>query len=177
MGTTIRIEKTSFKGWQKQYGKSVGLRAPGRFVAHLERLVAKTGGTLSEVSSYHSKLSQYCHGCQTYHKKARSQRWHCCACGLGPVQRDLYSAFLLAFLDLKTHTPSITQSVWEGAEPRLQAVMEGLRQRANEGQFLPRSMGVMASGKAPRVRARRLKSPVNSQQEPISPQRETGSVG
>jgi hypothetical protein len=45
-GTTIQIEKTSFKGWQKQYGRSIGFRAPGLFVAHLTRIVAKTGGTL-----------------------------------------------------------------------------------------------------------------------------------
>jgi hypothetical protein len=29
-------------------------------------------------------------------QKPRSQRWHWCPYGLGPVQRDLYSAFLLA---------------------------------------------------------------------------------
>jgi hypothetical protein len=46
-GKTITIEKTSFKGWQKQYGRSIGLRAPGMFVAHLARIVANTGGTLS----------------------------------------------------------------------------------------------------------------------------------
>ena len=93
MGKTINIEKTSFKGWQKQYGRSIGLRAPGMFVAHLARIVAKTGGTLSEVSAYQTKLSQYCHQCGRYVKKPRSQRWHRCACGCGPVQRDLYSAF------------------------------------------------------------------------------------
>jgi transposase len=92
-GNTIHIEKTSFKGWQKQYGKSIGLRAPGMFVAHLTRVVAKTGGSLSEVSAFQTKLSQYCHHCGRYHKKPRSQRWHQCKCGFGPVQRDLYSAF------------------------------------------------------------------------------------
>jgi hypothetical protein len=74
MGNTIQIEKTSFKGWQKQYGRSMGLRAPGVFVAHLARIVAKTGGTLREVSPYQSKLSQYCHQCGHYVKKPRSQR-------------------------------------------------------------------------------------------------------
>ena len=54
VGNTIHIEKTSFKGWQKQYGRSMGLRAPGMFVAHLRRLVAKTGGTLV-AKSRHSK--------------------------------------------------------------------------------------------------------------------------
>jgi hypothetical protein len=115
IGTTITIEKTSFKGWQKQYGRSIGFRAPGLFVAHLTRIVAKTGGTLSEVSAYQTKLSQYCHQCGRYVKKARSQRWHHCSCGLGPVQRDLYSAFLLAHLEPEQTIPSVTQPVWEGA--------------------------------------------------------------
>ena len=173
VGNTITMEKTSFKGWQKQYGRSIGLRAPGMFVAHLARIVAKTGGTLREVSASHTKLSQYCHQCQQYVKKPRSQRWHTCPCGVGPVQRDVYSAFLLAHLEPQQTIPSITQPVWEGAEPRLRAVMEGLQQRANEGQKLPRSMGLLASGKAARARARRLKSPAYPQQEPLR----GGSVG
>jgi transposase len=177
MGHTIHIEKTSFKGWQKQYGKSIGLRAPGMFVAHLARIVAKTGGTLTEVSAYQTKLSQYCHQCGRYVKKPRSQRWHRCECGLGPVQRDLYSAFLLAHLEPEQTTPSVTQHVWEGAEPRLRAVMEGLQQRANEGQTLPQSMGLLASGKAARARARRLQSPAYPQLEPIDSSESTGSVG
>ena len=99
VGNRIQIEKTSFTGWQKQYGRSIGLRAPGLFVAHLTRIVAKTGGTLTEVSTFKTKLSQYCHQCGQYRKKPRSQRWHRCPCGLRPVQRDLYSAFLLAHLE------------------------------------------------------------------------------
>ncbi|WP_244422006.1 hypothetical protein [Ktedonobacter racemifer] len=97
VGNTITIEKTSFKGWQKQYGRSIGLRAPGMFLAHLTRIVAKTGGTLHEASAYQTRLSQYCQKSGQYHKKPRSERWHQCPCGFGPVQRDLYSAFA-AFL-------------------------------------------------------------------------------
>jgi transposase len=104
VGNRIQMEKTSYQGWQKRYAKSVGLRAPGMFVAHLARTVAKTGGTLHEVSTFKTKLSQYCHGCGTYLKKPLSQRWHQCPCGIGPVQRDLYSAFLLASLPrTRTH--------------------------------------------------------------------------
>jgi hypothetical protein len=177
VGKTITIEKTSFFGWQKQYGRSIGLRAPGMFVAHLARIVAKTGGTLTEISAFKTKLSQYCHQCGHYVKKARSQRWHHCACGLGPVQRDLYSAFLLAHLEPEQTIPSITQHVWEGAEPRLRAVIEDLQQRANEGHPLPRSMGLVASGKAARAGARRLKSPTYPHQEPVVSSEPTGSVG
>jgi hypothetical protein len=159
VGNHIQIEKTSFKGWQKMYGKSVGFRAPGMFVAHLRRIVAKTGGTLSEVPTYHSKLSQYCHNCKSYVKKPLSQRWHTCPCGLGPVQRDLYSACLLAYLDPTESVPSITQEQWAGVESRLKAVVEVLHQRANEGQSLPRSFGI------PGARARRPQSLVPNQQE------------
>ena len=105
VGNTIQLEKHSYRGWQRRYGKSVGLRAPGMLVEHLRRTVAKTGGILSEVSTYHTRLSQYCHGCATYRKKSLSQRWHQCPCGVGPVQRDLYAAFLLAFLDPGTNDP------------------------------------------------------------------------
>ncbi len=177
-GNIITIEKTSFKTWQKQYGRSIGLRAPGLFVAHLTRIVAKTGGTLTQVSTFQTKLSQYCHQCEQYHKKSRSQRWHQCSCGCGPVQRDLYSAFLLAHLEPGKTIPSITQSDWEGAEPRLRAVMESLQQRANAGEHFPQSMGVMASGKAVRARARRLKSPPYPRLEPAdsSSEEPAGSV-
>jgi hypothetical protein len=176
VGTHLQIEKTSFFGWQKQYGKSMGLRAPGLFVAHVRRLVAKTGGTLTEVSAFHTKLSQYCHVCGTYQKKHRSQRWHHCACGCGPVQRDLYSAFLLAHLKPEQTIPSITQHVWEGAEPRLRAVMEELQQRANEGETFPRSMGVVAHKSAARAGARRLESPAYPQLEPGGSSEPPGSV-
>ena len=42
VGNTIIMEKLSYKAWQQQYGRSVGLRAPGMFVAPGPR----TGGTL-----------------------------------------------------------------------------------------------------------------------------------
>src|SRR5713226_6392797 len=70
---------------------------------------ASTGGTLSEVPTRSTKLSQYCHHCGRYEKKPLSQRWHQCSCGIGPVQRDLYSAFLLAYLTPPDITPSIAR--------------------------------------------------------------------
>ena len=85
----------------------MGLRAPGMFIDMLKRTVASTGGTLVEVPTQRTKLSQYCHGCGTYVKKPLSQRWHQCPCGIGPVQRDLYSAFLAAHLHLQTFLPSL----------------------------------------------------------------------
>ena len=158
-GNTIRTEKLSYKAWQKQYGKSVGRSAPGMLIDHLRRTVASTGGTLSEFPTRTTKLSQYCHGCQTYTKKPLSQRWHQCACGIGPVQRDLYSAWLAAHLDLPDTIPSIAHDEWEGAELRLLAAVEVLQQRAKEGQSLPRSVGI------PRAGARLPESLATNQQE------------
>ena len=149
VGNTIITEKLSYEGWQKRYGRSVGLCAPGMLIAHMRRTVASTGGTLHEVPTRSTKLSQYCHGCGKFVHKPLSQRWHQCPCGVGPVQRDLYSAFLAAYLDpAADFIPSCAQYVilWEGAEARLRAAHERAQQRANEGQVMPRSMGIPRAG-------------------------------
>jgi hypothetical protein len=159
VGKDIRIEKVSYRGWQKRFGKSVGLHAPGMLIDHLRRTVAKTGGILHEFPTRSTKLSQYCHGCRTYVKKSLSERWHHCACGVGPLQRDLYSAFLIAHLDPPDIIPSIAHDEWEGAELRLRAAMERLYQRAREGQIVPRSVGITRAG------ARLPQSPVTNRQE------------
>jgi hypothetical protein len=163
LGNTIILEKIAYKGWQKRYGKSVGLRAPGMLIDHLRRTVASTGGTLIEVPTRTTKLSQYCHGCGKTVRKPLSQRWHACSCGIGPVQRDLYAAFLAAYLQAPAYHPSCAQyqAYWEGAEPRLRAAQERVIQRAKAGQVLPQSMGV------PRARVRLPESPNEPIQEPI----------
>ena len=161
-GNTIITEKISYKAWQKQFGRSVGLRAPGMFVELLRRTVATTGGTLHEVSTRRTKLSQFCHGCKTYIKKPLSERWHQCSCDIGPVQRDLYSACLAAYLDLNTFIPSIDPETWEGVEARLRRAIEQSTQRAKEGQVLPRSMGIS------RARARLSESLESPLQELVS---------
>src|SRR5712692_806556 len=74
-----------------------------------------------EVSTRATKLSQFCHGCGRCVKNPLAQRWHQCACGIGPVQRDLYAAFLASTLSADQLIPSCAQTVvpWEGAEARL----------------------------------------------------------
>ena len=163
VGNTMVTEQLSYKGWQKRYGRSVGLRAPGMFIEMLRRTVASTGGTLHEIPTRSTKLSQYCHGCGQCTKKPLSQRLHQCPCGIGPVQRDLYSAFLAAYLDPATPIPSCAQYVvpWEGAEARLRAAHERVRERANAGQTLPQSFGV------PRAGARLPESRSEPKQEPV----------
>ena len=91
--------------------------------------------------------------------KNLSERWHQCTCGIGPVQRDLYSAFLAVYLDLRTFVPSIAHQEWESAETRLRAAIEEVQERATAGEALPQSFGM------PRVGARLPKSLVSCQQE------------
>ncbi len=158
-GQTVITEKLSYKAWQKQYGKSVGVHAPGMFIEWLKRTVARTGGTLHEVPTTSTKLSQYCHGCKRYSKKPLKLRWHQCSCGIGPVQRDLYSAFLACHLDLNTLVLSIAQSDWESAETRLRAAIEQVQQRAKAGEALPQSFGI------PRAGARLPQSLASGQQQ------------
>jgi hypothetical protein len=162
VGNTVILEKISYKAWQKRYGRSTGLRAPGMLIDHLRRTVASTGGTLHEVPTRSTKLSQYCHGCGKTAKKLLWQRWHQCACVIGPVQRDLYSAFLAAYLDPAVDSiPSCAQYVvpWEGAEARLRAAHERAQERAKEGQVVPRSFGISRAG------ARLPESPSEATQE------------
>ena len=43
VGTTILTEKISYRAWQKQFGKSVGLRAPGMFIESAQTHRCKHG--------------------------------------------------------------------------------------------------------------------------------------
>src|SRR5262249_6579256 len=58
-GNTVITEHLSYHARPQQFGRSVGLRAPGMFLAWLKRTVASTGGTLHEVSTHSTKLSQF----------------------------------------------------------------------------------------------------------------------
>lgn len=72
-------------------------------------------------------------------------------------------------------TPSITRQVWATALSRFAGAMEQLQQRAR--QHTPRSVGVVASRKATRARARRHKNPLSPQYEPVVSLENAGSVG
>ena len=70
VGNTVITEKVSYRARPHQFGKSVGLRAPGMFIDLLKRTVARTGGTLLEVPTRSTKLSQFGHGCGRHTPKA-----------------------------------------------------------------------------------------------------------
>ena len=121
LGDTFHLEHLSYRAWQRTYGKSVQLCAPGMFVERLSRLAVSAGGTIVPINAWRARLSQTCQ-CGKRKKKARSERWHVCPCGAS-AQRDLFSASLARFVERETSLLDAgrAQAAWPGWEPTLQA--------------------------------------------------------
>lgn len=129
MGSKIKIEKTSIRGWQKLYGKSIAKRAPSLFINILRRKVENTGGSLKEFSTVKTALSQICHLCGTRQKKSLSQRWHTC-CNLN-VQRDLYSSFLAFCVEDNKLDICQAKKLWPSAQLLLEQAISRLTKVAS----------------------------------------------
>jgi len=127
LGDDIRIEKNSYRSFQRNFGRSVGIAAPAGFVTHLKRKAANAGARARDLPA-RLRMSQWCHGCGEIEKKPLSLRIHECACGVGPVQRDVYSAWLATTAiagpdgsDEWRLDAVRAQEAWPGAEQRLPA--------------------------------------------------------
>lgn len=148
IGNVVRTEKISYRGFQKHFGRSVKVRAPGMFLESLHRKAESAGGGVEEFQTATTRLSQICHGCGSLERKPLSLRVHACVCGVGPVQRDLYSGFLARFVEGNRLDACQAGIAWPGAEPLLR--------RAASGLGKPASGGGIATVHAPRgVRAGR----------------------
>lgn len=141
-GSHIKTEKLSYKAFQRLFGSSVGLRAPGMFVELLKRKAENAGGKVEEVSTYKTKLSQACH-CGNFEKKPLSQRWHKCSCGV-EAQRDLYSAYLTSFVEKDTLIASQAQKSWLGMDIALHTAMSKIKHASSRP--LPASLGLQKLG-------------------------------
>lgn len=127
LGNDVRIERNPYRSFQRRFGRSVGLAGPAGFVRLLERKAANAGARVRQLPAL-LRLSQVCHGCGCIEKKPLAQRIHKCACGVGPVQRDVYSAWL-ACMAVPDSNGSVgwrldadrAKIAWSGAEPRLPA--------------------------------------------------------
>ena len=146
-GKTVKTEKLSYKSFQKCFGKSVKVRAPGMLVSTLERKAKAAGGELIAIPTSNTRLSQFDHTTGDYTKKALSQREHVFGDRVtAPVQRDLYSAFL-AFccianiLDIRQ-----VQKAWPSAEPLLQQAMSRFSQSASgKAQCFPQGQNALGA--------------------------------
>ncbi len=141
-GDTIKLEKLSYKAFQKLFGKSVGKRAPGMFVSHLKSKAERAGSKVVEIPTYSTKLSQTCQ-CGRVKKKKLSERVHQCECGI-VAQRDLYSAFLAKYIEPDTFVLQVSQLLvdWQSAESRLQAAWRtATKSKPATGRVIPSSFG------------------------------------
>jgi hypothetical protein len=129
----INLEAVSYQGWQKRYGKSIGFRGPGAFVAHLRRKAANAGAEINEFSTHSTRLSQTC-VCGAVEKKPLSQRWHTCECGVGPIQRDLFSAWLARYVKDNRLDAGQAQAAWPGEDERLRAASSCIQPAMGQGR-------------------------------------------
>jgi putative transposase len=119
LGTTVQTETISYKGWQKNFGRSSKVRGSGMFVALLGRKAASAGGSVVELNTRTLKMSQYDHITQECIRKPLSQRWHTLGKTHTLVQRDCYSAFLAMNVRDNQHDPAILNKRWVAADPLL----------------------------------------------------------
>lgn len=106
MAHNIVIEDMDWNVLAKNnFGKSILIKSPGGFMTRLESEVKSVGGTFTRAAKYDTRASQYNHQTDEYIKKSQSDRT---ARGLKlngidiSIQRDLYSSFLLANMDIET---------------------------------------------------------------------------
>ena len=137
-GNHIKTEKLSYKAFQKLYGSSVGIRAPGMFIETLSRKAENAGGEVEDINTYSTKLSQACQ-CGKFEKKSLSERWHKCPCGV-EAQRDLYSAYLACFVKDNKLIVDQARKAWSGMDSALHTAMSEVK-RSSSGH-LPASLGL-----------------------------------
>ncbi len=118
-GTVVHSETLSYKAFQKRFGRSVKVKAPGMFRQTLRRKAESAGGEVRDLNTRMLKMSQYDHPTGQYRKKPLSQRWHLLGDDSAIVQRDIYSAFLARCVIDNRHHPSHIASMWAAAEPLL----------------------------------------------------------
>ena len=119
LGNVLKTEKLSYRAWQKLYGKSVKVRAPGMFIQKLRHKAESAGGQLLELNTWTLKMSQYDHVSGECHKKQLSERWHVLGGKASEitessviVQRDMYSAFLALCVAENGHQSSQLHARW-----------------------------------------------------------------
>ncbi len=169
-GDVFKLEKLSYRAFQKLFGKSVGKRAPGMFVSHLKSKAERAGGQVVEIPTHSTKLSQTCQ-CGRVKNKTLKQRVHQCECGV-TAQRDLYSAFLAKHIKPDTFVLQVSQLLedWQSAELRLQAAWRtATENKAATGGVIPSSFG-----RCPEVErvAAKVLTKVSKTQDVVSASRE-----
>jgi len=130
LGKQVKTERLSYISFQKNYGRSVKVRSPGMLVSTIKRKAESAGGSMDEFPTRTTKLSQTCH-CGLVVRKPLSLRTHECPCGVGPVQRDLYSGFLARHVKNDKLDHAGAERSWPGAEPLLKMAWSSFNESAS----------------------------------------------
>ena len=143
MGNVFKTEKLSKKWLQKNFGKSIGIRAPAMLTTKVNRKAESAGGSIMEFSTLQTMASQLC-VCLRRHKKKLSERVHDCECGVH-CQRDLFSAFLGIFVE-KVEEKYVLQAgqaerLWPSADKLLQAAWKDAINQSMSRGACPSSFG------------------------------------
>ena len=146
IGKFIKTEKLSYRSFQKNFGRSVGFRAPGLFLNKLRYKAESAGGEVVEFKTRSTMLSQICQ-CGYRKKKKLKERWHRCGnCGIYS-QRDLYSAFLARYVIKDRLDISQAQKAWVGVGTLLKQAMSKLNETAiGKIRFASFGLGQSQSG-------------------------------
>jgi putative transposase len=137
LGPNLYIEKNSFSAFQRRYKRTIQSAAPAAMIQQLIRKAANAGGEVVLLSPT-LRMSQLCHGCGAVVPKDLDLRTHSCVCGVGPVQRDIYSAWLAIMTrsdpggSVRWFDADQAHSAWSGAEQRLPAASKPLSIEAFE---------------------------------------------
>jgi putative transposase len=138
LGDNFNFEKVSYKAFQKRFGRSVAVRAPGAFFERFKRRAASAGATINEFSTRTTKLSQFCHIAGNYAKKPLSQRRHVFPDGTW-VDRDLYSAWLARSVSGDLLDARQAVSAWPAAQLPLRTASGTSLESASGRGLVPRS--------------------------------------
>jgi putative transposase len=138
-GRSIHTEELSYRALQRRFGRSVGRRAPGMFIAALSRKAAGAGGNLAVVDTRTTRLSQRC-VCGAVAKKPLGQRTHRCGCGV-EQDRDVFAAFLVRHVDPRVYPHLLDVGGAKAALSVLQDFGAG-RRRAVPNRRVPQAVPV-----------------------------------
>lgn len=131
--------KTGRAHTKKRFGKSLSRCAPAKFITILTNKAVRNGGSVIKVDTFETKASQFDHTDESYTKKRLSERMAHLSSG-EVVQRDLYSAFLLAHIN--TETLKYDTEALNSAFPAFLKMHENTKHRLQAvGSSLPASIG------------------------------------
>ena len=114
---------------KKRYGKAVFKAAPGYFKTLLLQRANSTGCKVDIISSKKTKPSQYNHITGEFNKKELKTRIYNLTNEITDIQRDLYSAFLIAHIENDEYLTKHLEENFDNFYKNMKAQLRILRQK------------------------------------------------